>query len=1640
MATLNVNIVGKTTGADNSIDPVIAKVKNDLKSISDTPIRITVDAKGFEAVSKQATSLLKAQANLVKEENRLAVEREKTAQATEKRLAEEVKLSAKVKEVTEEQKKANAAAKEQAQQYQDAVRAVKEYYAALRELQKANSDVGLTENGWESASGDWSSLADNLNRVTTAFNSLTDAENVNKLSEDQQIKLKQTMAKEAENYALQIEKAANKEANAAEQAKNTTQALSAEEMAMKSAEVVSKSYADGLGDIIAHQEKMVDGNVVEAMTKYRDEAGNVTKVVARLKDGQVQLSKTMDQASEATKKQADVAELASKKNSLLGDSLDRIIAKVSAWQLINWAVSSAIGTFRDAIQTIKEVDTQLVTIRKTTDLTEEEIRKLTDSTYELAAAYGRTADELLDLTATFARAGLHDQLEQMTELAALLENVGDIEGDTAAKFILAANAAWQLQGNYDSLMEIIDGMNAVTNQAAVDMEALTTGITVAGSVFANAGETAQTYTALVGSAVAATQRSGSEVARGLRTIAMNIRSIKGELEDGEIIDEASISDAAAALHSVGISVADANGELRLTSDVLADLAGKWNDLTTAEQAYLAESLAGKRQANVLTALMQNWSEVSRQMTLYAEGAGSALQENEIYLDSWEAKTKQLSAAWTNLIQGFVDTGFVKGLIETVTQLINLLDKGRAIIDLILPGIGAINFTKDFRDMFGIVKEADDAVDSFSRTTKDATEAVNDFGGAGREFGNEIATVSENTDEAVTTLKTLITTLDEVAGSFSVVESAFKDFEENGSLSYSTLSKIVDKFSDLNDDALAEYIRRLTDANLTGDDLNQIMGEMTIALINQKIAAEGLTAADKALIEKMLDEAGVANAAEVAEYLLAEAENTAAREAENATGAIEELNNTPIVTNNKLEAVSGLHEGFKSLQEQIWRTTQQLKLYKNEAADSDTWSKGKHKADKDRNGATAEFVTGSPGYEGTFKGKSVIPVFNYDGGSNDDDDDDDGKGRGSVRNTTTAKEEDKALTAIKEQIQAHKDKISLLKSELSLMKERGDSEDDLVAKMREIQAAEHQSAEYLRENADYWEELKIDQSDVNALSIDWWKIQNDINDLLEKTVDLREDELDAIQSSISLEKQKLEFLEESGKSVEEQIAQIKVIQKQLHNEAEQRRANLETLKASGASASELADAEAEIVKLSTEWWEYQNKIDKLLTKQAEEAEKKRKEQIKAAKEEALALLNAEEAAAKGPLQEELELLQAQDDALKDEREEAEKLLAVEKAREALINAQNERNIRQYNASTGQWEWVANASTVEKAQENLAKAEQALSDYYAKREIDALKERINAVGETYDKLRDAVNDFAEAVENGTASWDDAQSFLLSAIANFGEAVNTSAIAAASAFTSIVGGVTGAVSTTNSTGGSGGAGSNDLASRQDRFRTLLKSGNITSLNDFMMINGDTVYDWYNVAKSGGNAVEAWRDENGVGEYFRWHAAREGSGQDVVTWLAAGLSAGELTEEQVAEVLTQKIAEGVGSKTDQQALKLGLELLQNGQYYTYDGGGILRGIGGIKATKQDEMVLPPSATKAMLDAEQNGSFNALLRHLGIITAAAESYAGFGGSTTTRIGTQNNGDTYQFGNITLSEAQAKSMSVYDLACMAGELSLHNAM
>ena len=335
------------------------KLADDVGKLQGTPIKLTVEASGAEALKKSAASI------------------------------KEIKSAA--AEISQNPIKVNvdtATLNAQKMSFEDATRAVKDYYAALTQLSTTKNDVRLTANGYASESGNWDALASKLNRATTAFNQLTSAENVNNLSEQQQIKLKQQIASASEALGIKVEKAANAEAAASEKAA-LAQAKLAEKQEKAAAAAKNQSFA------------------------------------------QSKVNQDLSEASGLTK--------------LLGNTLDVIVAKVLAWQVLNAGIASIIRSGREAIETLKEVDSALVDIRKTTNLTDSQIRSLTNETYEMASAYGRTADELLKSGANFARAGFGDQIQTMMELSALLQNVGDLSDDQASKFLIAANAAWKLE-------------------------------------------------------------------------------------------------------------------------------------------------------------------------------------------------------------------------------------------------------------------------------------------------------------------------------------------------------------------------------------------------------------------------------------------------------------------------------------------------------------------------------------------------------------------------------------------------------------------------------------------------------------------------------------------------------------------------------------------------------------------------------------------------------------------------------------------------------------------------------------------------------------------------------------------------------------------------------------------------------------------------------------------------------------------------------------------------------------------------------------------------------------------------------------------------------------------------------------------
>ena len=246
-------------------------------------------------------------------------------------------------------------------------------------------------------------------------------------------------------------------------------------------------------------------------------------------------------------------------------------------------------------------------------------------------------------------------------------------------------------------------------------------------------------------------------------ILFRVRQVKAEFEDGEIVDDKAISNAAKALSDVGISVLDETGDLKSLSQVLEELSKKWGSLSKAQQSYLQNYLAGNRNGNVLYALMDNWGAYEKMLQQYEDSGGTALEKNAKYTESWAASTADLKTAWMDFMGTMTANG---GALQWITErLTELIDKSNA-------------FVKDTReawDFSGL--EWDSNAKRFKRVEKD----VEDSGKAAKDaapeivdYSNAVDEAGENADDASDDVKKLTTAFDKQREKISEVAKAIKE--------------------------------------------------------------------------------------------------------------------------------------------------------------------------------------------------------------------------------------------------------------------------------------------------------------------------------------------------------------------------------------------------------------------------------------------------------------------------------------------------------------------------------------------------------------------------------------------------------------------------------------------------------------------------------------------------------------------------------------------------------------------------------------------------------------------------------------------------------------------------------------------------
>lgn len=535
-------------------------------------------------------------------------------------------------------------------------------------------------------------------------------------------------------------------------------------------------------------------------------------------------AKTLGTSGEQAGNQAGKAlQGASRNAESFNNGLGNVVLTMAKFRLASSAINAVGTAFKDAWQEMKRVDSEMVNIRKVTGFASDELNRLSKNSFTLAGKYGRSASDVLTGETVFARAGYTTQIEQLGELSLLLQNVGDLQADDAAKFVIATDKAYKLGGSYDDLMKVIDGLDNITNRNATDMQKMTEGMTVAGSVFAESGESIETFAALLGTATANTQRSGAEMARGLRTILMNLRQIRGETEDGELIDGESIAAAAKALKDyAGISTME-NGQLRKASDVLEELAGKWDTLSETQKAAISEAVAGKRQANILMTLMGDWESVEKMRQEYVDSAGTAIEENLIFLDSYEAKLAQIQAKQNELINGLANSDAVKSGMDFILDVQDML-LGTQMGDA--PDLSA-QYEKNLQDLLTIGKQYDELKNSAKGLTWAEEEELKILEAQKRELeaqlgitleqaraGGPESTLDGLSPEDLEARYNALNKRLDLANQLKALQDAFSDNGDTAAL-YKGLTSIVDKYKEFYD---AVEKRRKSGATLTSDEI------------------------------------------------------------------------------------------------------------------------------------------------------------------------------------------------------------------------------------------------------------------------------------------------------------------------------------------------------------------------------------------------------------------------------------------------------------------------------------------------------------------------------------------------------------------------------------------------------------------------------------------------------------------------------------------------------------------------------------------------------------------------------------------------------------------------------------------------------
>ena len=423
--------------------------------------------------------------------------------------------------------------------------------------------------------------------------------------------------------------------------------------------------------IYAQYENWKSKNTV-AVNAYSNQIKDMDRRFSTALSGQSSKAE-VESLNAAYKELAASASAAGKTGSTVIEQISGRLRNLAVYLSSFVSIFTLFNKIREGISTVKEFDTAMTNLRKVAEGSEQAVSDFGNSSYKLADSLGAVNSAVIEAAAEWSRLGYNiKEANELAKASVVYSNVGELSATEATTGLVASLKAFNLEAA--DAMSVVSKLNEIGNNYAVSSAQLGEIVEKSASSIALGGDSIDQLLAM-GAAMNEVVQDASVVGNTLKTAALRIRGAKTSLEEAGLETEnmaestSKLRKEIAGLTNVagkgGFDIMKDADTFKSTYEIFDGIAERWKDMSNINQAALLEKIAGKQRSNGVAALLSNWDKAKEALQDSINSEGSALAENEKYMESIEAHQMQMKNAWAqvwttainkDVVNFFVDLG------------------------------------------------------------------------------------------------------------------------------------------------------------------------------------------------------------------------------------------------------------------------------------------------------------------------------------------------------------------------------------------------------------------------------------------------------------------------------------------------------------------------------------------------------------------------------------------------------------------------------------------------------------------------------------------------------------------------------------------------------------------------------------------------------------------------------------------------------------------------------------------------------------------------------------------------------------------------------------------------------------------------